>query len=123
MPALLQPQQIQALAAQGNENGTAFGELKIPPVSNQVAFRCRLMKADLTSTPALPPKLRLHYSGFLGNAGRIVIACRCRFVRNLMLFPKPGTQIDETAAIAAERPVHRSRGPFHLAPASRSFYD
>ena len=38
-----------------------------------------------------------------------------------MLFGEPRTEIDEPAAIAAERPELRRRRPFHIAPARGTF--
>jgi hypothetical protein len=43
------------------------------------------------------------------------------FVRNFVLLGEPRTQIDEPAAVAAERPVRRCRRPFDIAPARRTF--
>ncbi len=45
-----------------------------------------------------------------------------RFFWNLVLFGEPRTEIDESAAIAAKRPVLRRRRPIDIAPASGTFY-
>jgi hypothetical protein len=45
------------------------------------------------------------------------------FVWNLVLFGKPRAEIDEPAAVAAERSVLGCRRPFHIAPAGRTFHN
>jgi hypothetical protein len=50
-----------------------------------------------------------------------LIFCRFRFVRNFTLFGQPRTHVDESAAIAAERPVLRCLRPFHGAPTGGTF--
>ena len=82
----------------------------------------RLMKADLRRAPAVEPEVRLHALGFLGGVGMQLILRGSRFVWNLVLFGEPRTEIDEPAAIAAERPVLGGRRPFHIAPAGRTFH-
>jgi hypothetical protein len=83
--------------------------------------RC-LMKADLRRTPTIEPEVRLHASRFLGGVGMQLILGGSRLVWNLVLFGKPRTEIDEPAAVAAERPVLGCRRPFHIAPAGRTFH-
>src|ERR1700677_422187 len=82
---------------------------------------CSLMKSDLRSAPSIEPEVRLHALGFLGGVGMQLILSGSRLVWNLVLFGEPRTQVDEPTAIAAERPVLRRRGPFHIAPAGRTF--
>jgi hypothetical protein len=45
------------------------------------------------------------------------------FARDLVLFAKPRTEIDEPAALAAERSIQRVRGPLNATPAGRAFDD
>jgi hypothetical protein len=82
----------------------------------------RLMKADLRRAPSIEPEIRLHALGFLGGVGMQLILGSSRFVRNFVLFGEPGAQIDEPAAIAAERPVLGCRRPFHIALAGRTLH-
>ena len=81
------------------------------------------MKGDLAGAPTLVPKLRLQVSRFLGRIRRRLSGGVRRFVRNPMLLIEPGTKIDESAAIAAERSVHRLRRPFYRALAGGAFDD
>jgi len=83
----------------------------------------RLVKADLRRAPSIEPEVRLHASGFLGGIGMQLILRGSRFVWNLVLLGKPGTQVNQTTAIAAERPILRRRRPFHIALAGRTLYD
>jgi hypothetical protein len=83
----------------------------------------RLMKADLRRAPSIEPEVRLHASRFPGGVGMQLILRGSRFVWDIVLFGEPRTEIDEPAAIAAERPKLRCRRPFHIAPACRTFHD
>jgi hypothetical protein len=82
-----------------------------------------LMKTDLARAPAIMPKLGLQGLRFLGRIREQFIGCGSRFIRNPMLFTEPRSEVDESAAIAAEGAIDRFRRPFHRALAGRAFDD
>jgi len=119
MPTFSQPQKVKTLTAKRYEYAAFSRQFEIRPVPDQLCVDRGLMKTDLASAPAFVPKLGLQSllcrirSGFIAR-GR-------RFVRNPVLFTEPGAEIDESAAIAAERSIGRFWRPFHRALARGAF--
>jgi hypothetical protein len=65
MAPLAQPQEIEALAAQGNEYAAVDREPEIRPELLEIPVHGGLMKTDLARAPAFMPKLRLQDLRFL----------------------------------------------------------
>src|SRR6185437_9111705 len=101
MATIAQPQQIEALAAQGDEHAAVIREPHLRPQFLEMPVHRGLMKADLPRAPTIMPKFGLQGSGFLGRVRGQIFTGR-RFVRNSVLLADPGAEIDEPAAIAAE---------------------
>src|SRR6202453_3186270 len=115
---IAQPEQIEALAAQGHENPASRFEIQQGPMTREAPIDGGLVEADLAVAPTVLPELRFHRSSLWVLA---FFGLGARLVGNLVLFRDPRPQVDQPAAIAAERPIGRGFRPLDRPAAGGAF--